>query len=200
MLRFAAMAFASCLALALGACGSVPPANLAAATFPVIAVERVPVRQLAVRVSPDAVTRREYGAGTGGYLMPYALGDVEQHYARGVATSVLPGAQFGGPRAPGVPELRLMSFSHGMFAHTSGSIPDVTDEVTARWVLLDGAGVTVARYVFVGARTAATGMGTRSEHHAMAQARGVAAIDDLYRKTVAGLAAARADFARVQPP
>lgn len=183
-------ALTALLMLGIAGCGSVPPADLSTATFAPVQPARVHSAAMIVNVDRAAVSRRSYGSGSPNYQMPYELGHVEESYAKAVSNVVFANASFGATRTGSTPELRLVSFSHNLIAHSSGSMPDATDEVIARWALFDAGGTEIARYVFIGSHSAATGLGGRKIHYAKAQARGLAALDDLYRKTVAGLAEA----------
>jgi hypothetical protein len=116
------------------------------------------------------------------------MGDVDRTYAAAVARALAAEVAPEDKRNAGVPELRLVSFRHALLAHGSGTLPDVSDEITAKWKVFDASGHEVASTVFIGGMTEDTHGGLRGKQAAMAAARTLAALEDLLRKTVDGLA------------
>ncbi|MBN8507579.1 MAG: hypothetical protein J0L57_03120 [Burkholderiales bacterium] len=180
----------------LVACSNVPPADLSAIAFTAVDVPRIAATSLTVTLAPDAVTRRSCGSGSFNYQIAYALDEVDRRCLQSVCAATFIEARCHQPPLAGSPELRLVSFTHLLLAHSPGTLPDVTDEVTARWVLLDATGAEVKRFVFVGARSGSTHGGLTQAQFDRAQARAAMAFDDLHRKTVVGLSAST-DLVRI---
>jgi hypothetical protein len=184
------------LMIAMG-CSSLPPADLSGTEFAPVRAVHVFSGPILISVDPGAVRQRVYGSGSANYGWQYQFGDVERRYAQAVANAVFANPSFTARASDRIPEMRLTSFSHTLITHSSGSMPDVTDEATAHWTLFDANGIERARFVFVGHHSAATGLGGREAHRAMAQKRGRAALVDLYNNSVARLAAG-SEFARLK--
>jgi hypothetical protein len=173
-----------------------PVIDLSSASYPAVAFKPISAPGLAVTVAPGAVSKREYIGGSFNYTLAYSVGDAERRYAQAVADTVFSGARFDRPPAAGQVELRLTSFTHILIPHATGTLPDVTDEVTAHWTLLSPAGTELRRFVFVGSESSETRGGLRPAQAERGQVRANAAFQALYRHTVEGLGAAP-ELARV---
>lgn len=176
--------------LALSSCAAMPVIDLSSTTFPAVESRPISAPGLAVTVAPGAVSKRQYNSGSPNYSLAYAVGDAERRYAQAVAHAVFSGAQFDKPPTAGQPELRLTSFTHILIPRATGTLPDVTDEVTANWTLVSPAGTEVRRFVFVGSQSSQTRGGLAPAQAERGQVRALAAIQALFRRTVEGLVSA----------
>lgn len=176
--------------LVLSSCAAAPAIDLSSTAYPSIAFEPIAAAGLAITIAPNAVSRREYGSGSPNYSLYYSMGDSERRYARAVATTVFSGATVDKAAAVGQTELRLTSFTHVLIPHATGTLPDVTDEVTAKWTLLSPAGSELRRFVFVGSQTSETRGGLSPAQAERGQVRANAALQLLFRRTVEGLGSA----------
>jgi hypothetical protein len=167
-----------------------PVIDLSSATYSAVGIKSNPAPGLAVTVAPDAVSKREYVGGSFNYTLAYSVGDAERRYALAVAQALSSEARFDKSPAAGQAELRLTSFTHILIPHATGTLPDVTDEVTARWTLMSPAGTELRRFVFVGSESSATRGGLRPAQAERGQVRANAAFQSLFRGTVEGLGAA----------
>ena len=182
--------------VALSSCAALPVIDLSATAFPAVDVRPIAAPGLSVTVAPGAVTKREYASGSPNYGLDYAVGDAERRYAKAVASALFTGAQFDRSPATGQAELRLTSFTHILIPRSTGTLPDVTDEVTAKWVLTSPAGTEMRRFVFVGSESGVTRGGLAPAQAERGQVRASAAIQALFRRTVEGLVSAP-EFAQI---
>lgn len=185
------------MGLALSSCAAAPAIDLSSTTFPAVGIERISVPGLAVTIAPNAVSRRQYHSGSPNYGLAYSVGDAERRYAQAVADAVFSGTPFDKPPSAGQTELRLTSFTHVLIPRSTGTLPDVTDEVTAKWTLTGPTGTELGRFVFVGSRSSETRGGLAPAQAERGQVRANAAIQDLFHRTVEGLASAP-EFAQIK--
>ncbi|MBE7417531.1 MAG: hypothetical protein HS128_07180 [Ideonella sp.] len=167
-----------------------PVIDLSSATFPAVEFRRIAAPSLVVTVAPNAVSKRQYWSGSPNYALAYSVGDAERRYAQAVADAVFSGAQFDQSPAAGQAELRLTSFTHLLIPRTTGSLPDVIDEVTAKWTLMSPAGTELRRFVFVGSESGVTRGGLAPAQAERGHVRARAAIQALFRHSVEGLISA----------
>lgn len=178
------------ICLTLASCAAMPVIDLSSATFPAVEFKPISAPGLSVTVAPSAVSKREYRGGSPNYGLDYSMGDAERRYAQAVANAVFSGARFGIPPTVGQAELRLTSFTHVLIPRATGTLPDVSDEVTAKWTLLSPAGTEVRRFVFVGSESSATRGGLAPAQAERGRVRASAAIQALFRRSVEGLGSA----------